>query len=144
MGTCSLCSPDLEPLIWVSDHWQLVLNRNQNLLGKSFLVLRRHCEVVEQLTPEEWMDLRQQLIRTTEAVCQAFQPDHFNYAFLQNQEQHVHLHVIPRYEEVRTFGGISFDDPDYPDHYAVPASPRYLSDDQMAALAAQLRSCLPR
>ena len=33
----------------------------------------------------------------TERLRRAFAPDHFNYAFLQNQNRHVHLHVIPRY-----------------------------------------------
>jgi diadenosine tetraphosphate (Ap4A) HIT family hydrolase len=35
--------------------------------------------------------------RTTERLRRAFAPDHFNYAFLQNQDRHVHQHVIPRY-----------------------------------------------
>jgi diadenosine tetraphosphate (Ap4A) HIT family hydrolase len=57
----------------------------------------------------------------------AFQPDHFNYAFLQNQDRQVHLHIIPSYAAGRSFAGVTFEDPDYPDHYHVPASPRMLS-----------------
>jgi diadenosine tetraphosphate (Ap4A) HIT family hydrolase len=37
------------------------------------------------------------VIWMTIALDQAFQPDHYNYAFLQNQDRHVHLHVFPRY-----------------------------------------------
>lgn len=62
--------------------------------------------------------------RATEVLVAAFQPDHFNYAFLQNQDHHVHLHVIPRYATSRTFAGLVFTDPDYPDHYVVPAPVR--------------------
>lgn len=69
----------------------------------------------------------------------AFQPDHFNYAFLQNQDRHIHLHIIPRYNEPRVFAGITFDDPDYPAHYAVPAPSRYLARNQFTALAERLR-----
>jgi hypothetical protein len=39
------------------------------------------------------------------------------YAFLQNQDRPVHLHVIPRYASARMFARRQFEDPDYPDHY---------------------------
>jgi diadenosine tetraphosphate (Ap4A) HIT family hydrolase len=54
---------------------------------------------------------------STEQLRRAFGPDHFNYAFLQNQDRHAHLHVIPRYASARVFAGIEFADPDWPDHY---------------------------
>jgi len=139
MEQCNLCDPDLGPIIAESDFWRLVLNENQNLLGKCFLVLRRHLEVVPQLSPIEWTDLHDQLALSTRALTTAFQPDHFNYAFLQNRDRHIHLHIIPRYGEPRVFGGITFTDLDYPDHYAAPALPRYLTEDQFTALAERLR-----
>lgn len=59
--------------------------------------------------------------QATAALRSLFAPDHFNYAFLQNQDRHVHLHVIPRYAAERSFAGEVFTDPDYPAHYAVPS-----------------------
>jgi hypothetical protein len=44
----------------------------------------------------EWLELHTQ-VQPTEQLSSAFAPDHFNYAFLQNHDRHVHLHVIPRY-----------------------------------------------
>ncbi len=41
-------------------------------------------------------------------LTSCFQPDHFNYSFLMNQDSHVHLHVIPRYRGIRTFVAIQF------------------------------------
>ena len=139
MRYCSLCDTNLGPVIAGSAHWQLVLNRNQNLLGKCFLALRRHLEVVPQLSPAEWADLHVQLVQATKVLTLAFQPDHFNYAFLQNQDRHIHLHVIPRYGELRVLAGVTFDDPDYPSHYAVPTPSRHLSQGQFTALAERLR-----
>ena len=143
MTDCSLCSPELAPQFAFSPFWRLSLNRNQNLLGKCFLVLRRHEEVVARLTPDEWLDLHSMLAAATVALRQRFQPDHFNYAFLQNQDRHVHLHIIPRYAAPRTFAGLTFDDPDYPAHYAVPSPPRFLPPQTMDALAASLRDAFP-
>jgi hypothetical protein len=34
--TCGLCRADLSPILAESTYWRLVLNRNQNLLGKCF------------------------------------------------------------------------------------------------------------
>ena len=139
MIQCALCDRNLAPVLAESDYWRLVLNRNQNFLGKCFLVLNRHLEAVSQLSPLEWMDLHRQLILTTQALTVAFQPDHFNYAFLQNQDRHVHLHLIPRYAGPRTFAGIVFEDPDYPAHYRVPAPARHLTPAQFTLLADKLR-----
>lgn len=131
---CVLCSPDLAPLIVESSHWRLILNRNQCRIGACMLVLRRHQERVTALTSDEWTDLYEQIRRTTAMLAAAFQPDHFNYAFLQNQDRHVHLHVIPRYAGPRDFAGLVFSDTDYPDHYT-PNRSRSLTAQQMADLA---------
>jgi diadenosine tetraphosphate (Ap4A) HIT family hydrolase len=81
--------------------------------------------------------------RVTLALTAAFQPNHFNYAFLQNQDQQVHLHIIPRYAASRTFAGETFEDSDYPDHYRVPASPHMLSKEQLVALTETIQGALP-
>ncbi len=132
---CTLCDPDLGPVIAESRYWQLVLNHNQNLLGKCFLATRRHVQEVSRLTEDEWRELHQQLAAATGALALAFAPDHFNYVFLQNQDRHVHMHVIPRYAGARTFAGSAFDDPGYPGHYRIDDSPRRLSADDEFKLA---------
>lgn len=139
---CVLCSDELSPILADSRSWRLVLNHNQNLIGKCMLVTRRHVEAVDQLTAMEWNDLRHQLRRATVALRQATQPDHFNYAFLQNQDRHVHLHIIPRYAVPRQIAGLRIDDPDYPGHYAVPAPDRRLTREQSENLAALLGTAL--
>jgi diadenosine tetraphosphate (Ap4A) HIT family hydrolase len=45
---CALCSVTLAPVIARAEHWLVVLNRNQNLLGKSMVVLRRHEETLQR------------------------------------------------------------------------------------------------
>jgi len=78
-----LCDPRLGPSLGESAYWRMVLNRNQNLLGKCFLATRRHVEAVAALAGEEWLKLHRQLVVATGMLALAFQPDHFNYAFLQ-------------------------------------------------------------
>lgn len=138
-AVCTLCSPALAPIVGESRHWRLVLNRNQCLLGKCLLVLRRHQELVVALTTDEWIDLHEQIRRSAAMLTSAFQPDHFNYAFLQNEDRHVHLHVIPRYAGPREFFGLTFIDPDFPGHYTPDVS-RTLAGQQMRALAELLKA----
>jgi diadenosine tetraphosphate (Ap4A) HIT family hydrolase len=120
----------------------LVLNINQRFLGACFWVLRRHLETVTGLTAAEWAELHPQIIRATQAMTRQFSPDHFNYAFLQNQDRHVHMHIYPRYAQPRTFVGLTFDDPDYPSHYTVPAPSRHLRPEQYDLIAQALRTSL--
>jgi diadenosine tetraphosphate (Ap4A) HIT family hydrolase len=136
MTDCALCGP-LAGEARASDHWRIVVNRNQNLLGKTMLVLRRHLERVSDLSAEEWRDLHVQLGDVTERLDRAFSPDHYNYAFLQNADRHVHLHVIPRYAEPRELAAERFDDPDWPEHY-LPGRERLGSPETIAAISSLL------
>jgi diadenosine tetraphosphate (Ap4A) HIT family hydrolase len=127
---CVLCRRSVDlPVVRESELWLTVVNRNQNLLGKTFIALRRHEEHVVGLTPAEWADLREEARWVTERVREAFAPDHFNYSFLMNLDRHVHLHVIPRYVDTRELAGVTFADPDYPDAY------RRTSDDELVGAA---------
>lgn len=141
---CVLCDEHLGPVLGDSEHWRLVLNRNQDLLGKCFLSLRRHSELVSDLSPEEWTELQQQIRIATHALQDCFRPDHFNYAFLQNQDRHVHLHVIPRYGAAREFAGERFVDPAFGDHYAVGGPARTLPQEATDELAGTLQEAINR
>ncbi|MEP6666844.1 MAG: HIT domain-containing protein [Nocardioidaceae bacterium] len=76
----------------------------------------RHVEHISSLTAQEWSELHSAVDDATERLAGTFAPDHFNYAFLQNVDSHVHLHVIPRYASARPFLGRMFEDPTFGDH----------------------------
>lgn len=44
------------------------------------------------------------------AISRLWAPDRFNYASLGNNEAHLHIHVIPRYEKERRFADHVFKD----------------------------------
>ena len=121
---CIACRGDWEtPVLRDTTFWRVIINRNQDPLGKTMIVLKRHEEDVSQLTPDEWQDLLTQIRWVTARLRSAFAPDHFNYSFLMNMDVHAHLHVIPRYIESRELAGVQFSDPDYPDAYRGPTTP---------------------
>jgi diadenosine tetraphosphate (Ap4A) HIT family hydrolase len=123
------------PILREGEHWFVTPNLNQNFLGKCMIVLSRDEELVTSVTADEWVELRELLAWTTERLRAAFAPDHFNYAFLQNMDRHVHMHVVPRYGSPRDFAGERFIDGDWPDHYRVPGVVRQLTPALMAELA---------
>ena len=93
--------------------WRVVLNKNQNLLGKTMLVLRRDATDVLEVTPEEWVAFTSELRRVRAAVDQLFHPDQWNHAFLMNADPQVHCHVVPRYASPRQWAGLTFTDPHF-------------------------------
>jgi len=86
--------------------WTIAVNRNQNLLGKTMLVLNRPCTSVVEVTSEEWMVLHDRLRVLVPTLTALFRPDQFNLAFLMNQDAHVHLHIIPAYAAFREWNGL--------------------------------------
>ena len=121
--------------------WTLAVNRNQNLLGKTMLVANRGVDSVGALRPDEWADLHDQVTRVTTALDDLFRPDHYNYAFLMNADIQVHLHVIPRYREVRSWHGETFSDPHFGTLFGTEV--RLLDDDALGSLAAAIRARVP-
>ncbi len=137
---CALCH-DLNYLVERGPHWTLALNLNQSLPGKCVLVLNRHAEDVRELAVEEWSDLHVQIARTTAALDALFDPDLYNYAFLMNQDAHVHLHVVPRYSSPRQWGGERFVDPHFGGLFGTEQ--RQLSWEALEDLRDAIRERLP-
>lgn len=140
-GCVSEFEIDPGTVIGQGDLWTLVVNRNQNLLGRAIVALNRTCRDVRDLTTAEWNSLRDEVGRVTYALDTLFDPDHYNFAFLMNVDPHVHLHVIPRYAEPRTWRRLTFRDIDY--GAAMKTSPRILHHDDLIALAEAVRESLP-
>jgi diadenosine tetraphosphate (Ap4A) HIT family hydrolase len=93
--------------------WRVVLNKNQNLLGKTMLVLRRSSTDVLDVRPEEWDAFTHELRSVRAAIDELFQPDQWNHVFLMNADPQVHCHVVPRYASPREWAGLTFVDPHY-------------------------------
>ncbi len=125
--------PDPEVLVQDFGTWALCLNRNQDLLGRSYLLLRRPCTDPMALSPTELQALWQDAGKAKAALTRLLHPDHWNFAFLMNVDPQVHFHVIPRYRGPRSFQGVEFTDPRFGGHY--PLGPdRILDPSALAAL----------
>lgn len=136
---CPLCS-DLSYIVERAARWTLALNLNQNLPGRCVLVLNRHLESVRELAAEEWIDLHRQIITATAAIDALFAPDLYNYAFLMNQDAHVHLDIVPRFSSPREWHGHAFADPHFGSLFGTEQ--KQLPPDAMEALRDVMRKRL--
>ncbi len=80
--------------------------------------LNRHVIDLFDITVEERSELFEIMKKLRNALSGLFKPDLFNYASLGNMVEHLHIHVIPRYKEKRTFEGIEFTDNRWGDNYS--------------------------
>jgi len=116
---CVFCDHLITPTDYVNTwaYWQVIINHNQDYLGKVMLVLLRHETDVISLTEAEQVEFWQLLTVVRKALSTLFQPDHFNYAFLMNGDRQVHFHVISRYATSREFADLIFTDGQLGEHY---------------------------
>ena len=64
--------------------------------GQGFIVLRRHCEDVAQLTDDEAASLGAVMRATARAYAQALAPERVHFGLYGEGVRHIHLHVLPR------------------------------------------------
>ena len=129
-----------ESVIEQRPSWTLAVNRNQDLLGTTMLVLRRHCTAVIDIAPDEWVALRCELRRLVPALDRLFDPDQFNIAFLMNLEAQVHLHVVPRYASTRRWHDRTFIDEHWGE--ACGREQQLLPPSELRLLADEIRAQL--
>jgi diadenosine tetraphosphate (Ap4A) HIT family hydrolase len=118
--------------------WTVAVNLNQDLLGKTMLVLDRPATAVVDLSPGEWAQLHAELRELVPALERLFSPDQINLAFLMNQVAQVHLHVVPRYRSPRSWAGLDFTDPHWGSVFGPEQRP--LPRELLARLAAEIRA----
>ena len=94
--------------------WTWSVRPGQPTLGAGILSLNRYALKLADVSGAEMQDLAD-LVGVLEATIQAaFDHNIMNYLMLMMVDHHVHYHVIPRYEGVRTFAGREWVDNGWP------------------------------
>ena len=112
----SLDQPYVQWIIKEYQYWTLLLNDDQRYLGRAYVWLVREggMQRFSEITDVEYTELRIVMREYENALKELWDPDFMNYAWLANlfseHGGHGHLHLIPRYQDSRTFAGIDFVD----------------------------------
>lgn len=141
---CSICSfiaklrtEGDSRFVYEFDKSWLVLGSHQYFRGYCLLLYKQHVRELHELDRPDYLQLSQELYLASQAIAKAFQPWKLNHACLGNQDQHIHWHIIPRYET----------DPDHTQHPWLHSSEftnHLVSADEQIQLAAQIRSYITR
>ena len=101
-------------------HWDVYLHDNQCYLGRVFVLLREDTGVEDFLSIDG--EIRDEFFQIGEEIKSAlkilFHPDKMNYAALSITSPKLHVHLVPRYKDSRTFAGLTFQDARWGKNYA--------------------------
>lgn len=128
--------------LFSSDHWDTYLHDSQGYLGRCYLVLKRQTtDDMLTLTPTEQEDFFIVARKVKKALQHLFKPLRLNYANLQNTWTQLHVHIIPRYDSLRTFAGHTFTDPN-PQHLYDPKHKTDLSEKDLFQIRDEVKKQL--
>ena len=109
-GECIFCpgedrSRDEERLILFIDKWSIVLmNRFPYINGHLLIAPLKHVSTFEELLTEEKLDLMTMLEKSIDILKKVMNPGGFNVGLNMGKvagagvEDHIHFHVVPRWE----------------------------------------------
>lgn len=94
--------------------WTWSVRPGQSTLGSGILSLNRHAGTLSEVSEAEFKDLAELVGAIEGTIKAAFDHRIMNYLMLMMVDHHVHYHVIPRYDGVRTFAGREWVDNGWP------------------------------
>lgn len=103
-----------ETLVADYAHWAVLLRPKQPTLGSLVLVCKEPAASFSEISEAAFRELKRATSDIETALAEAFAYDKINYLMLMMVDPDVHFHVLPRYAEDKTFGGVRFPDPGWP------------------------------
>lgn len=88
---------------------KVYLNRDQKHRGRCIVALKDHKTEYFQMTPEENAGYFAEVSKVARAIFDLYHPDKINYATYGDGVPHVHVHIVPKYQDGLNWGA-PFDD----------------------------------
>lgn len=98
----------------------LYVHRDQSFRGRCLFILNTHIEDLTQMDIDQLSKFGEEMFIIAKSVKRIFHPALINVALLGNGIQHLHWHIIPRYEDDPNWGS-----PPWPHGDKVLASEEY-------------------
>lgn len=130
-------------LIEEYEHWVVLLRPAQPTLGSFVLAARSEARSFADLPEAAFAELQDAVADIEDALAVGIRHEKINYLMLMMVDPHVHFHVIPRYEDVRSARGVTVIDVGWP---KVPVLDQAveLKPEQIAALVEHFQQCWPQ
>jgi diadenosine tetraphosphate (Ap4A) HIT family hydrolase len=136
-ANCFYCSKneDLDSLmikICDLDVSTVYLFKEQTYNGRCNVVYKEHKSDITELTEEEAAAFINDARKVAKAIHKAFNPNKINYGAFADTMKHLHLHIVPKYE----------DGPSWGKTFEMNPQKVYLSDDEYQNLINKIKSNL--
>ncbi len=132
LDRCIFCEPEPELLLHQSEHASVLLNRFPYASGHLLVAPRRHVGDLADLSEDEALEIHGLSVKGMEALRAVYAPHGFNLGWNLGRvagagiEDHVHQHVVPRWNGDTSFMPVLGDVKVIPD--ALASTKRKLAD----------------
>ena len=82
----------------------LYLNLNQSHLGRVIIASKIHVKEVFELSKGERDNFMDDIALASKVIHSLFCPDKLNYAIFGDIVSHLHMHLVPKYENKKSWG----------------------------------------
>ena len=141
MGFCDWCNiseKEKQWLLFSTEYWDIYLANEQDYVGRSILVLKRHCGSLSELNMSEWDNLKNIIERMEFCYKEIPGAELCNWSCLMKNfykqdipNPHLHIHVRPRYKNGVVLNETRYDDLEYGHHYALKNAVKWNEKDWM-------------
>ena len=84
---------------------QLVLFKEQSHRGRCVVAYKDHISELINISEEERTAFMNDVVRVSNAIHKAFNPDKVNYGAYGDIGCHLHMHLVPKYKDEFEWGG---------------------------------------
>ena len=106
------------------------LFREQTYRGRCNVVINRHVGNLYELNEAELSAFILDVSKTAKAINKVFSPDKINYGAYADKMQHLHMHVVPKYEGGASWGST----------FEMNPQKVYLPDDEYERMIEEIKS----
>lgn len=137
MATCLYCERNQlqkDLMIEIADLKvsTLFLFKEQTYSGRCVVAYKDHDVELYQLSDDDLLAFMQDVNRVAKAIKKAFNPAKVNYGAYSDKLPHLHIHLVPKYE----------DGPDYGGTFTMNPQKTYLSEEEYDRLTKQMLEAL--
>lgn len=110
----------------------LFLFREQTYAGRCVVAYKEHDVELYQLSDSALTAFMKDVNRVAKTLKTVFQPAKVNYGAYSDKLPHLHIHLVPKYEDGPDFGGT----------FTMNPAKQYLSEEEYREMAAKIQHAL--
>lgn len=98
--SCNTVSGEFQPpggIVFEDEYWLIALRKSPlRSPCYAFIILKRHCEYVHELTPAEAISLGETMRLSALVMTEVLKPAKIHFGLYAEEVKHLHVHVFPR------------------------------------------------